>query len=108
MAGGILLAILLIVLLVIHHRKDAAIQVASKEAYLAEAQRLSHTGSFGWSASGGFDWSEETFRIFGFDRATQPTVESVIQRTHPEDLGRVRDFIESAPRDARGSGDNDA
>jgi PAS domain S-box-containing protein len=100
MAGGILLAILLIVLLVIHHRKDAAIQVASKEAYLAEAQRLSHTGSFGWNASGGFVWSEETFRIFGFDRATQPTVESVIQRTHPEDLGRVRDFIERAPRDA--------
>jgi C4-dicarboxylate-specific signal transduction histidine kinase len=100
MAGGILLAILLIVLLVIHHRKDAAIQVASKEAYLAEAQRLSHTGSFGWNASGGFVWSEETFRISGFDRATQPTVESVIQRTHPEDLGRVRDFIERAPRDA--------
>jgi PAS domain S-box-containing protein len=100
MAGGILLAILLIVLLVLHHRKDAAIQVASKEAYLAEAQRLSHTGSFGWNASGGFVWSEETFRIFGFDRATQPTVESVIQRTHPEDLGRVRDFIERAPRDA--------
>ena len=100
MAGGILLAILLIVLLVIHHRKDAAIQVASKEAYLAEAQRLSHTGSFGWNASGGFVWSEETFRIFGFDRATQPTVESVIQRTHPEDLRRVRDFIERAPRDA--------
>jgi C4-dicarboxylate-specific signal transduction histidine kinase len=100
MAGGILLAILLIVLLVIHHRKDAAIQVASKEAYLAEAQRLSHTGSFGWNASGGFVWSEETFRIFGFDRATQPTVESVIQRTHPEDLRRVRDFIERAPCDA--------
>ena len=57
MAGGILLAILLIVLTFGRFRKEAATQVASKEAYLAEAQRLSHTGSFGWSAATGFVWS---------------------------------------------------
>ena len=96
MAGGILLAVLLIVLMVGRHRKEAATQVASKEAYLAEAQRLSHTGSFGWSASSGFVWSEETFQIFGLDRATRPTVETVIQRTHPEDVERVQQFIDRA------------
>ena len=63
MAGGILLAILLIVLTFGRYRKEAATEVASKEAYLAEAQRLSHTGSFGWSAASGFVWSDETFRI---------------------------------------------
>jgi PAS domain S-box-containing protein len=101
LAGGIVLAILLIVLLVRRHRKEAATQLASKEAYLAEAQRLSHTGSFGWSASGGFVWSDETFRIFGFDPATAPTIEAIIQRTHPEDVDRVREFIEHASQDGR-------
>ena len=41
----------------------------ARQAYLAEAQRLSHTGSFGWSvATGEIFWSEETFQIFGFDQ----------------------------------------
>ena len=101
MAGGILLAILLIVLMVVRHRKEAATQVASKEAYLAEAQRLSHTGSFGWNPSSGFIWSDETFHIFGFDRGTSPTIETVIDRTHPEDVERVRQFIEGEPRDGK-------
>jgi signal transduction histidine kinase len=104
MAGGILLAILLIVLTFGRYRKEAATEVASKEAYLAEAQRLSHTGSFGWSAASGFVWSDETFRIFELDRATAPTVEAIIQRTHPEDRERVRQFIERA---SRGGGDWD-
>jgi PAS domain S-box-containing protein len=101
MAGGILLAVLLIVLMVRRHRKDAAAQIAAKEAYLAEAQRLSHTGSFGWSASGGFVWSEETFRIFGLDQATKPTIEVVIQRTHSEDVARVQEFVDRAFHDGR-------
>ena len=101
MAGGILLAILLIVLMVVRHRKEAATQVASKEAYLAEAQRLSHTGSFGWNPASGFIWSDETFQIFGFDRGTSPTIETVIDRTHPEDVERVRQFIEGEPRDGK-------
>jgi C4-dicarboxylate-specific signal transduction histidine kinase len=104
MAGGILLAILLIVLTFGRYRKEAATEVASKEAYLAEAQRLSHTGSFGWSAASGFVWSDETFRIFELDRAAAPTVAAIIQRTHPEDRERVQEFIERA---SRGGGDWD-
>src|SRR6266404_4075543 len=51
------------------------------EAYLSEAQRLSHTGSFGWRTSTGeIIWSEETFRIFQYDLTTKPTVELILQR----------------------------
>ena len=61
-------------------------KLQQSEAYLAEAQRLSHTGSFGWKPSTGeIIWSEETFRIFQYDRATKPTVELVLARIHPED-----------------------
>src|SRR5205823_951919 len=56
------------------------------EAYLAEAQRLSRTGSFGWRPdSGEIVWSAETYRIFGYDEAMKPTIDSVAQRVHPED-----------------------
>ena len=71
-----------------------------REAYLAEAQKLSHTGSFGWSVSTGeIVWSEETFRIFEYERATVPTVECVIQRVHPDDRALVKQTIERAARD---------
>jgi NO-binding membrane sensor protein with MHYT domain/signal transduction histidine kinase len=70
------------------------------EAYLAEAQRLSHTGSFGWRPSTGeFLWSEETFRIFQYDRATKPTVELAFQRVHPDDAALVKQTIERAAQD---------
>jgi PAS domain S-box-containing protein len=66
------------------------------EAYLAEAQRISHTGSFGWTPSTGeIFWSEETFHIFQYDQ-TIPTVELIQQRTHPEDLARVKQTFECA------------
>jgi PAS domain S-box-containing protein len=64
------------------------------ETYLAEAQRLSHTGSFGWRPSTGeLVWSEETFRIFEYDPATRPTVDLVLQRVHPEDAALVGETI---------------
>src|SRR5258706_14352186 len=72
------------------------------EAYLAEAQRLSHTGSFGWRVSTGeIIWSEETYRIFQYDRNTTPTVESVLQRVHPEDASHVKQTIERASQDGK-------
>src|SRR6266478_5746033 len=72
------------------------------EAYLAEAQKLSHTGSFGWNPSTGeIIWSEETFRIFQFDRAMKPSVELISQRVHPEDVGLVKQTIERAAQDGK-------
>jgi signal transduction histidine kinase/HAMP domain-containing protein len=67
----------------------------TREAYLAEAQRLSHTGSFGWSLSDGeLVWSDETFRIFDYGRGVTPTLVLVLQRTHPDDVPLVRQHID--------------
>jgi predicted ATPase/signal transduction histidine kinase len=84
-------------------RKRAEEGLRRSESYLAEAQRLSQTGSFGWSpASGKVYWSEETYRIFEFDRATTPTVQHIMgQRVHPEDVASVRQVVERASREGR-------
>ena len=75
-------------------------ELKRSQAYLAEAQSLSHTGSFGWVVSTGqIFWSEETFRIFEYDPATKPTVELVLQRTHPEDKDFVRRVIDRSARE---------
>jgi PAS domain S-box-containing protein len=81
-------------------RKRAEESLRQSETYLAEAQRLSRTGSFGWNVSTGeIVWSAETFRIFGFDPATKPTVELALERGHPEDRMFVRQTIERAAAD---------
>jgi len=65
--------------------------------YLAEAQRLSHSGTFGWKVhSGELVWSDETYRILGFARETNPTLDLVFDRVHPDDLGRVRQLSDRA------------
>jgi len=71
--------------------------LAKSEAYLAEAQTLSHTGSFGWSVSTGeFSWSEESFRIFGYERMLKPTLQLVLERVHPEDVHLVQQAMAGA------------
>jgi PAS domain S-box-containing protein len=66
-------------------------------AYLAEAQRLSRTGSFGWTPrTGAMVWSDETFRILGCDTAAKPVVETYLQRVHPDDLARLREVLDAA------------
>ena len=83
-------------------RRFAERKLQRSEAYLAEAQWLSHTGSFGWRPSTDeIIWSDETFRIFQYDRATIPTVELILQRIHPEDAGLVRQITERASRDGK-------
>src|SRR3984957_19743049 len=78
----------------------AAVALRRSEAYLAEAQRLSHTGSFGWNVScGEIYWSDETYRLVGFDRSTRPTFELVFQRIHPDDRAFVRQILDCAFRD---------
>ena len=59
--------------------------------YLAEAQRLSHSGTFGWKVhTGELVWSDETYRILGFARETHPTLDLVFDRVHPEDRDRLQ------------------
>jgi PAS domain S-box-containing protein len=72
------------------------------EAYLAEAQKLSHTGSFGWDVSSGkIYWSQETFRIFGYDPPTEPTLELVFHRIHPEDRALVRQVVDRVSQERK-------
>ncbi|WP_051946867.1 PAS domain-containing protein [Verrucomicrobium sp. BvORR106] len=65
------------------------------EAYLAAAQKLSRTGSFGWKIpSGEVYWSEETFRIYEYATTTRPTLDLILQRVHPDDAEMLRQTIE--------------
>jgi PAS domain S-box-containing protein len=78
-------------------RKKAEEAFRRSEMFLAQAQRLSHTGSVGWDpADGKIHWSDETYRIFEYDRATEVTVERVLDRTHPDDRERLRQVIQRA------------
>src|SRR6202142_3244758 len=72
-------------------------ELRRREAYLAEAQRLSHTGSFGWRPdTGNIVWSDETYRIFEYDRTHKPTIDSVVQRIHPDDRSSSQKVIDEA------------
>src|SRR5260370_21457367 len=76
-------------------------QIRSKlqksEAYLSEAQRLSQTGSFGWKpGSGEVVWSDETYRIFEYDRAEKPTLHMAFPRLHPHDRALAQHLIKRA------------
>ena len=71
------------------------------EAFLAEAQRLSLTGSFSWRVTTQeITWSEQLYRIFGFDQGIPVTLELIGTRVHPEDLPLLHEMIERA----RGAG----
>jgi PAS domain S-box-containing protein len=74
----------------------------SSQMYLAEAQRLSQTGSFGWNTSSGeIFWSEESFRIFGYDYTPSVTLEMALERVHPEDKALVQRTLDRASGDGK-------
>jgi PAS domain S-box-containing protein len=67
-------------------RKQAEQDVSRSEAFLAAAQALSQTGSWGWNTStGDVSWSRETYRIFGFDPLVPPTLSRIREAIHPDD-----------------------
>src|SRR5271157_127994 len=82
----------------ITERKRAEEALRRSEAYLAESQRLTHTGSFAYIPGGAIlYWSEESLRIWGFGQ--QQTIlshEMIRQRIHPDDRGRARERAEKA------------
>jgi PAS domain S-box-containing protein len=83
-------------------RKRTEEALRRSEAYLTEAQRLSRTGSFGWNVSSGeILWSDESFRIFGYDKAPSSSLDMVLQRVHPEDLALVKWTIDCAASDGK-------
>jgi signal transduction histidine kinase len=72
------------------------------EAYLSEAQRLGHTGTFAWSpSSGDMYWTEETFRIFEYEPASTPTLKMVQRRIHPDEVATFRRVAACASEDGQ-------
>jgi PAS domain S-box-containing protein len=83
-------------------RRRAEEELRRSEAYLTEAQKLSHTGTFSWRPSSGeIYWTEETYRIFEYDPRVTPTMEVWGRRLHPEDAAYVRQVRERAAQDVR-------
>lgn len=79
---------------VTERRKSDADLQRSRAAYVAEAQKLSQTGSFGWNvATGTATWSDESFRIFGYESSAEPSIALILERTHPDDVETVRRAI---------------
>jgi PAS domain S-box-containing protein len=76
-------------------------ELRRREAYLAEAQRLSHTGSFGWKPdTGEVVWSHETYRIFEYNLSVKLTIDSVVQRVHPQDQADFQKVVDGAAQGA--------
>jgi PAS domain S-box-containing protein len=82
-------------------RTRAEQRLRRSEELLAQGQRISHTGSWAFTvATGELLWSQEHFRIFGFDPALgQPSYETALNGIHPEDRLRVRQAFERAVRE---------
>jgi PAS domain S-box-containing protein len=86
----------------ITERKRAEQRLLQSEVYLAEAQRLSQTGSWAWNPATGENTyaSEECLRVIGFDPAGPiPSFEEFFQRIHPDDQAASRERFENAIRD---------
>jgi formate hydrogenlyase transcriptional activator len=88
----------------ITEQEQMTCELRRSEAYLAEAQRLSHTGSFGWNvARNQISWSDETFRIYEHDRTKiKPTLETAMERIHPDDRKFVQDMINCILKEGKG------
>jgi len=81
----------------IEDRKRAEQELKRSEAFLAEGQRLSRTGSFSWCVeTDEIIWSEELYRIFGFDQRLPVTLERIGSRVYPDDLPLMHDMIQQA------------
>jgi len=85
-------------------RKSADEKLRRSEAFLAEGQRISHTGSWSWKVSSGkVTWSEEHFRIFGFDpEKTQPSFQFFLEAVHPDDRSFIEQSLNEAITEKRG------
>jgi PAS domain S-box-containing protein len=75
----------------ITERKRAEEALQRSEAYLADAQRLTHTGSWAWNVrTGSLFWSQEIFRIYDYPfQETGPTWPQFLERVHPEDRPQI-------------------
>jgi PAS domain S-box-containing protein len=85
-------------------RDRGAEALRRSEGFLADGQRISHTGTWGWNLSTGkLVWSEEHFRIFGFDpEKTEPSFQLFLETVHPEDRSFIERGLDKAIRERSG------
>jgi transcriptional regulator with PAS, ATPase and Fis domain len=77
-------------------------ELRRREAYLAQAEALSHTGSFGWNPlSGQLFWSDETLSVLGYDQRVTPSLDLVFRRVHPDDVALVRETLCAASKNEK-------
>lgn len=79
-------------------RKQVHDQLRRSEAFLTEGQKISHTGSWLWEISTGkLTWSDEHYRIFGFEPAREPPCSKLlVQYIHPEDFPELERVVKTA------------
>ena len=85
----------------IEERKQAEVELRRSRAYLADAQKLSRTGTVGMDVkTKRIFWSDEAARIYGYAPGTEPTPDLILQRSHPDDVDLVKDALARAAQDA--------
>src|SRR5438876_9319840 len=85
----------------IAERNSAEEKLRRSEGFLAEGQRISHTGTWSWKVSNGkVTWSEEHFRIFGVDpEKTEPSFQLFLETVHPDDRSFIERSLDEAVRE---------
>jgi PAS domain S-box-containing protein len=74
-------------------------ELRRSEAFLAEGQEISHTGSWGWNITAGkLVWSKEHYRLFGYAPETTPTFDLFLERLHPQDRPVIQQMLDEAFR----------
>ena len=86
----------------VNDQKVAESSLQRSEAYLAEAQKLSLTGSIAWDITNDDHfWSDETYEIMGFDRSVKPSMDLIMQRVHPDDRAHLQHEVDRATQGAQ-------
>jgi len=86
----------------ITERKLTEDALRQSQLYLAEAQKIARTGYFRWGiTTGEIFWSDEVYRIYGYEPDEKPAIELAMQRTHPEDLARTQQHLENLMQEER-------
>jgi PAS domain S-box-containing protein len=87
----------------IEERKQAEEKLRRSEAFLAQGQYLGRIGNFSWLvATDEIKWSEQLYRIFGFELGVTITLDLIGSRVHPEDLSLMYDMIGKMQRAVSG------
>ncbi|CDM62640.1 MULTISPECIES: PAS domain-containing sensor histidine kinase [Rhizobium] len=78
----------------IHDSSEANQDLRRSEAFLAQGQRLTMTGSIWWRPlTDDMFWSTEAFRLFEYRLDEKPTIELMLSRCHPEDVGQLQSTV---------------